>query len=517
MTDALHGLLLRTAERDPGKSVFVARDTSTSYGELRERAAALAARLRSLGVARGDRVAILLDGDVDYLVAFYGALMAGAAAVPLCPDTRTEPLVYALAHAGAAAVVLDAENVRWLRGHEERVPTVRALVVRGALAEPPALRTVEYAQAIAHPERLYDAGAAGDDLAALVYTSGTTGRPKGVMLSHRNFTANIRAIVRYLELTASDTVGMVLPFYYVYGNSVLHTHVAVGGTIAQLGSLAFLGQVAENLVRFGCTGFSGVPSTFARLTSLATLGSYDLSRLRYVTQAGAAMAPALIERLQTALPLARVFVMYGQTEAAGRLSYVPPERLREKLGSAGIAIDGVRLRICDPEGNELPRGTLGEVVAQGENVMLGYYRDPETTARVLTHAGLRTGDIGMMDDEGYLFLAGRESELIKSGGHRISPYEIEDAIARAPSVHEVGVCGVPDELLGEAIVAYVVPNEGADPTKREILDACVASLPKFKLPAQVWSVGELPRTPTGKLTRRELRTWHAEQRGTRLK
>lgn len=518
MTDALHRHLLASAERHPDKAVFAARSGTTSYGTLVERAAKLAHTLRALGLARGDRVAILLDGDVDYLAAFYGASMAGGVAVPLCPDTPTEPLVYALAHAAARVAVLDADNLRLLQGQEARLPELRHVLVRGNVAAPLAIPTIAYADAVAGTASCFDEGASNADLAALVYTSGTTGRPKGVMLSHRNISANVRAIVKYLELSAHDTVGMILPFYYIYGNSVLHTHVAVGGTIAHLGSLAYLGRVVENLVSFGCTGLSGVPSTFARLMQLTTLGSHDLGRLRYVTQAGAAMTPALADRLQQALPAARIFVMYGQTEASGRLAYVPPERLADKRGSAGKAIDGVTLRICDPTtGHELPRGTLGEVVAEGENVMLGYFRDPEATARVLAGSVLRTGDLGTMDDEGYLFLTGRESEMIKSGGVRSSPVEIEEAIAGTPGVHDVGVCGVPDEILGESIVAYVVAREGVTPTKRAILDACFAGLPRFKVPAQIWLIDELPRTQTGKLTRRELRRFHAEQRGTLLK
>jgi acyl-CoA synthetase (AMP-forming)/AMP-acid ligase II len=356
-------------------------------------------------------------------------------------------------------------------------------------------------------EPLADASVGEDALAAIIYTSGTTGRPKGVMLAHRNLVANVRSIVAYLELGPRDVVGMVLPFYYVYGNSVLHTHLAAGGTIAHAGSMVFPTAVLKEMARRGCTGFSGVPATFARLLSLSSFDGHDLSALRYVTQAGAAMTPQLVTRLRERLPSVRIFVMYGQTEASARLSYLPPERLDDKLGSAGVAIPGVTLKICDAAGRELPRGELGEVVAQGDNLMLGYYRDPEATERTLRPEGLRTGDIGRMDEEGFIFLEGRESELIKSGGHRISPYEIEDALMRTPGVREAAVCGVPDELLGEAIYAFLIPNDAAEVTKKAVLDACYTALPKFKMPAQVYLVDELPRGPTGKLQRMRLREW----------
>lgn len=504
--DLLHALLDRSAERFPEKAVFVGAAGTTTYRELATRAAALAGALREHGVRRGDRVALLLDGDVDYLVAFYGILAAGAAAVPLCPDTRSDPLLHALQHSEACAAVLDARNLRYLEGRTHEVPQLRALLVRGAPAmqAPGRVRPVPFAEAISAGLAAPDVGLTPEDLAAIVYTSGTTGRPKGAMLAHRNLVANIRSIVEYLELGPEDTAGMVLPFYYVYGNSVLHTHVAAGATIAQLGSMTFVAEVIAGLARHRCTGLSGVPSTFARLCSFEAMSRHDLSALRYVTQAGAAMAPALVQRLRSLLPQARVFVMYGQTEASARLSYVPPERLDEKLGSAGKAIPGVTLKIVDPEGRELPRGEIGEVVAQGENVMLGYFRDPEATARALRPEGLRTGDVGYMDEEGYLFLQGRATELIKSGGHRISPYEVEAPIATVPGVQEVAVCGVPDELLGEAVVAWIVPAEGARPTRAAVLAACHAALPRFKVPARFFLVPSLPRTESGKLRRRAL-------------
>lgn len=515
--ERLHDLLLASVDRHPDKPAFVRKGEAVSYRDLEERIARFAGALTDSGVRRGDRVAVVLDGDSDYLVAFYGALIAGAAPVPLCPDTRTGPLVYALAHSGARAAVLDAANLRWLDGHATEIPELRALFVRGqgTLTQPGHLSTLSFRDALSGP-RGHDAGATANDLCALVYTSGTTGRPKGVMLSHRNLTANVRSIVSYLELTSDDTVGMVLPFYYVYGNSVMHTHLAVGGTIAQLGSLTFVPQVVEALANFGCTGFSGVPATFARLLSFSSFHKYDLSRLRYMTQAGAAMTPALIEKLRAAFPTVRVFVMYGQTEASARLAYVPPERLVEKMGSAGMAIPGVTLTICDNEGRELPRGEVGEVVARGENVMLGYFNDAEATAKVLRPEGLRTGDIGYMDEDGFIFLKGRESELIKCGGHRISPYEIEQAIAKAAGVHECAVVGIPDDMLGEAIAAYIIPEAGVTLTKKAILDACFEALPKFKMPTLLYVIDEFPRGPTGKLKRKELIDWHREGRGQKL-
>jgi long-chain acyl-CoA synthetase len=299
-------------------------------------------------------------------------------------------------------------------------------------------------------------------------------------------------------------VAMVLPFHYAYGNSVLHTHLSVGASIVAAGSMMFPMQVLENIALQRCTGFPGVPSTFARLTGLSGVERHDLSCLRYVTQAGAAMTPALTQKLQALLPEARIFVMYGQSEASARLAYLPPEKLHEKLGSAGKAIPGVKLKIVGPDGAELPALATGEVVAEGDNVMRGYWRDPEQTAKVLRPSGLHTGDLGWMDEDGYLYIVGRESEMIKSGAHRISPREIEDVIESIDGVLECAVVGVPDEQLGQAILAVVAPRDGHELERQGLLRTCLEELPRYKLPAHVLTVSALPRTPAGKVARAEL-------------
>jgi len=522
----LHELLQASARRSPDRIAFVRGDLATSYAELLERARRFGGSLRELGVERGDRVAILLDGDADYLIAFYGALLAGAAAVPLCPDTRTAPLVNALAHSGAKVVVLDAPNLRWLEGQAQALPELRCVVQRAAGAPPAgialsdrgAIVTREFAELLAgsHAESHAGADVTLDDqaLAAIFYTSGTTGRPKGVRLTHRNFVANVRSVASSLELSADDRVGMVLPFFYAYGNSVLHTHLSVGATIVQAGSMVFPAAVVGELTRQRCTGLAGVPSTFAHLLALSSFGEPALDGLRTITQAGAAMPAALLRDLRARLPRARIHLMYGQTEATARLACLPPERLGDKPGSAGRAIPGVTLTIRDAEGHELPRGTVGEIVAQGPNVMAGYHRDPEASARVLRPEGLRTGDLGRMDDEGFLFLEGRESDLIKSGGHRIAPAEIEEVLSRVEHVREAAVCALPDDVLGAVVHGVVVTSRPV--TRKQLLDACHAALPQFKMPRQVHEVDALPRGPTGKLDRAQLVTWIAQGRTRRL-
>jgi acyl-CoA synthetase (AMP-forming)/AMP-acid ligase II len=507
----LHALLAASTQRAPDRSVFIRRGTATSYGELDDASGRLATSLRELGVKRGDRVALVLDNLVEYLVAYYGILKAGAAVVPLCPDTRTGTLSYALGHCEARAVILEGNNSKLLAGQAEALPSLRHVISIGPpkLDRSAGFEVAELAALLEHGSALADDGAGGDDLASIVYTSGTTGRPKGVMLSHRNLVANIRSIVSYLELTSGDVIAMVLPFFYVYGNSVLHTHICAGGAVAHVGSMAFPAAVLKGIEANRCTGLSGVPSTFARFIQFSALERYDLSSLRYLTQAGGPMTPALTQKLKAAIPHVRIFVMYGQTEASARLSYLPPDDLERKLGSAGIGIPGVTLRVMDKEGNEVPRGEVGEIVARGENIMQGYWRNPEETARTLRPEGMRTGDLARMDEEGFIYIVARESDMIKSGAHRIGPKEIEDVIEKLPEVAQAAVVGVPDELLGEAIAAFLVLVEGAVLDKKQVLQACHADLPRFKMPGHVRFVDALPRTQTGKLRRNELKEWFA--------
>ncbi len=512
----LHALLCERAERAPDRPAYVRRGETTAYGELASRAARLAHALREAGLRRGDRVGLVLDARVEYLIAHYGVLMAGGAVVPLSPDTRPRVLRHALSHSAARAVVIGAGELRHLAAVTAELPALGLAVVVDARAGPalgPSVRAVRFEELVAAGSELFDAGAAGEDLASVTYTSGTTGPPKGVMLAHRNLVANVRSIVDYLELGPEDRVAMVLPYHYVYGSSVLHTHLAAGGAVVDAGTVAFPAAVLDSIEAHRCTGLSGVPSTFARLARVEDLGAWDLSSLRYVTQAGAAMTRALTETLRRMLPTARIFVMYGQTEAAARLSYLPPEALDEKLGSVGIAIPGVELSIVDAAGEPVPPGTVGEIVARGDNVMLGYLGDPDATAKALRGGVLHTGDLGTMDEDGYLFVVGRESEMIKSGGHRIGPHEIEEVIAAVPGVAECAVAGVPDDLLGQAVAAFVVLEEGARVDVRAIKKACFEELPRHKMPARVAFVPALPRSDRGKLLRKDLAASFAKEGG----
>ncbi len=503
MSTLVH-LLSESVHRNATAEAIIHGDRRITYGELWSSICNVAGLFRDRGMEKGARVAILLENSPEYVATYYGALAAGGAAIGLNTAARARDLLNWIRHSGASWVVANARHKELKSVAEGLGPDTRLLVV----GESPALKTVETVEATWDEVMKAEAPAPDlgrlndpDALAAIIYTSGTTGSPKGVSLSHRNLTANTRSILEYLDLRSTDRIVNVLPFYYSYGNSILHTHLAVGGAVILENSLAFPHRVVEKLVAERSTGFSGVPSTFALLLARTELKDYDLSALRYITQAGGPMPPANQERLKRVLPHIRIFIMYGQTEATARLTYLPPERLEEKLGSCGIPIPGVRIEIRGEDGAPLPPHKSGEICATGENIMLGYWKDPEMTRGVLKDGWLMTGDLAHFDEDGFIFIDGRSSEMIKSGGQRISPKEIEEVICELDGIAEVGVSGVPDEMLGQIIKAVIVPKAGASLDSKAIQRHCLENLAQYKIPKIIEYAKELPKTGSGKLRR----------------
>jgi long-chain acyl-CoA synthetase len=314
----------------------------------------------------------------------------------------------------------------------------------------------------------------------------------------------VDSIVDYLGLGRDDSIVSVLPFYYSYGASVLHTHLAVGAYLVIEPNLVFPHTMVETMARERVSGFSGVPSTFLLLLNRVPLADYDLSSLRYLTQAGGAMAPATTQRLREALPRARIFIMYGQTEATARLTWLPPDRLDEKPGAVGIPVAGVEIVVRREDGQPAEPAEIGEVHARGPGVMLGYWRNPDATAAVLRDGWLRTGDMGHLDAEGYLFLSGRRSDMIKTGAHRVHPKDVEEVVAELQEVDEVAVIGVDDDTLGQVIKALVVVKSGQALSANQVKAHCRARLAIYKIPKFIEFVDALPKTASGKIRRAQL-------------
>jgi acyl-CoA synthetase (AMP-forming)/AMP-acid ligase II len=320
----------------------------------------------------------------------------------------------------------------------------------------------------------------------------------------KNIDANTRSIVRYLSLSAHDRALLILPLYYCYGRSVLQTHLFAGGSVFLDSRFAFPRTVLEALGAEGCTGFAGVPLTFEIILRKVDVSTLSFPRLRYLTQAGGAMAPETITWVRKVFHPAKLFVMYGQTEATSRLSYLPPERADDKQGSIGIPIPGVELAVVDEAGLPLADGETGDLVARGDNVTLGYLDEPEETTAILHDGWLWTGDLAYRDTDGFFFHQGRSKEILKIGGHRVSPIEIERVVAEHPDVAEAAVIGATDALMGELPAAFVVLKPGAAPKEDELRRFCHGRTPPYMVPISFTVVDALPRNEAGKLMRAAL-------------
>lgn len=509
----LHEWLLERAERRPEAPAVATPGARLSYGDLSARVRALAAHLAAAGVRRGDRIVAALPSTPAAVAASLAVQVLGAVPVEVKPEWGPDMLGEVLAQTGARQAFVRGRDARSWGTLGAAHGLERLWVVHGgphpapaapAAGAPPATLVLEDGRVDPALGSAPPAAPVRPDptsAAVVLYTSGSTGRPRGVIQTHRNIDANARSIVQYLDLHEDDRAMLVLPLSYCYGRSVLQTHLLVGGSVFLDGRFAFPRVVLGAMASEGCTGFAGVPLTFEIVRRQVEVSTLAFPRLRYLTQAGGAMAPETIDWVRRAFAPARLFVMYGQTEATSRLSYLPPERAEEKRGSIGVAIPGVELRVVDEDGRELPHGETGHLVARGDNVTPGYLGQPEETAAILRAGWLWTGDLAARDADGYFFHRGRSKEILKIGGHRVSPTEIEHVLAAHPDVAEAAIVGAPDALKGEVPVAYVVARPGRSPAADALEAFCRARLPPYCVPARFTMVGALPRNDAGKLLR----------------
>lgn len=499
--------LFNAAERFPDKEAIIQIDKRTTYREILKAARGVARWLIDENIKCGDRVAILMEDPSEYVISYFGILMAGGIVVALNTQTSTRTLEYLFNNCQISLLLTHNKFIKYFRELYDKLPTLTSIAISGFknnCDQNLPFGCFDFIQIVNTSSQntsdiQLSAGITDSDIAQIIYTSGTTGEPKGVMLRHSNLAANSRSIIQYLRLNSEERHMLVLPAFYSYGNSILLTHFALGATLVVHQSFVYPNVVLDMMLKEKVTGFSGVPSTYAILLNRSSIRNYSFPHLRYLTQAGGAMSPKLAQELKTILAHVDIYIMYGQTEASARLSYLEPKELFRKAGSIGRAIPGVTLQVLNQEGKNVKAGEIGEIVAQGENIMASYWSDPGKTALILRKEGLWTGDLARKDEEGYLYIVGRNSEMIKSGSHRIGPKEIEEIILEHQAALEVAVLGIDDEILGEAIKACIVLKEGISCTKKEILSHCRKNLPLYKVPHHIEFCEELPKTPSGKI------------------
>lgn len=510
----LQDCLADSARRLPDRVALVCDGERLTYAELDARSNALAHALGRHGVARGDRVLVFADNTVQAVVSFWAILKANAVACLINSQTRVDKLTRLLADCRAAVLVSDHRHAATFVEAAARSPWLNAVIVSGGIEDERARRLPGWASWDAALAEGRDAPPArlniDQDLAAIIYSSGTTGEPKAVMLTHRNMLAASASIAAYLGHVEDDVVLDVLPLSLTYGVYQMIVTFRTGGRLVLERSFAFPAQVLRRMADEGVTGFAGVPMIFAVLIRFEKLRDYDLSRLRYVTNAAAALPVPHLLRLRELLPDVRLYSMYGQTECA-RISYLPPEDLDRKPGSIGIPIPNTEFWIVDEHGKRAAPNHVGELVVRGAHVMRGYWERPEATAQRLREGPvpgervLYTGDLCRMDEEGYLYFVSRSDDIIKTRGEKVSPREVENALAEIRGVREAAVVGVPDEMLGQAVKAFVVPAEGARLTEKQVQLECEKRLESYMVPRQVVFVPDLPRTSGGKVKKSELK------------
>jgi acyl-CoA synthetase (AMP-forming)/AMP-acid ligase II len=516
----LSDFLTETARRVPGKTAAAfpgaagALDTIT-FAALDRAARQVAARLGRLGVGPGKRVAILYDNSLPALIYFWGVLRAGAQPVDVPGLAGTAAIAGMLAESRPAALAAAPRQLAKLgaEGLAAAPPILLSTADAGAEAGGRAVVALEEILAVEAPVEAPPAVAPGD-VALIIYTSGTTGRPKGVMLSHDNLRSNVLAFNSRIGLVAEDSLLVIVPLHFIHGRIQLLTHTLLGATLYFSGGFQFPKNVLGEIERHQVTGVSGVPFHFVTLLSHTKLKATPLPHLKNITITGGAPSPAALRELQDAVPHVRIHLNYGQTESSPRLTYLEPEEVFRRVGSCGRALPGVTIELLGEDDQPVPPGQVGQVVATSPGIMKGYVSgDERTSGRIDGRGRLRTGDLGRFDADGYLYLSGRSSEMIKSAGERIFPREIEEVIDAFDGVAESAVLGLPDPVLGEKLVACVTVKEGATIVLGDLRAHCLKSLPFVRTPREVRFVKSLPKTASGKIVRASLGAVFADGTG----
>ncbi len=505
----LQDLLQDTAQRWPDGEALVCAGRRWCYADIEAHSDGFAHALVAHGVKRGDRVVVFLENSCEAVIALYGAMKAGAVAVPVNPLTKAEKLTFVLRDAEPAAFVSDAHLSEAYGSALADVHPPLVIINAPRAHEDCGLAFAEASEPRARPP----VPVIDQDLAMIIYTSGSTGEPKGVMLSHHNMVSAARSVSQYLGLDRSDRIFCCLPLAFDYGLYQVLMGFMVGACVVLERSFAFPAATLKAIAGECVTVLPGVPTMFSILLGRESLfASYDCRSVRIVTNTAASLAPRHIEGLQRLLPQARIFSMYGLTECK-RVTYLPPEELGCRPASVGRGMPNEEVYLVDPDGRRLPPGSLGELVVRGSHVMRGYWRRPEDTARRLKpgpYPGeqvLYSGDIFHMDEDGYLYFIGRSDDIIKSRGEKVSPREVENVLYGLKEIIEAAVIGIDDEMLGQAVHAFVVLAEEGALNEREIIRHCHEHLESYMVPKAVHIVPSLPKTETGKIRKSGLSSW----------
>jgi long-chain acyl-CoA synthetase len=495
----LDQILSKSAENFGEKAAIVWNDKEYSFKDLDSMSNKFAHALLEKGLTKGDRVCIFMQNSPEFVVSHFGIIKAGCITVPLNVMYRKRELVHMVNDSGATVMVTSEGNLPYVLEVRNDLKSLREIIVTSSNVPEGCLsfyRLLENGV-----DKPTDVRNADDDVAVICYTSGTTGSAKGAMITHSNFISNISTLSQLWELTDRDKLMMALPMFHVHGLGIaVHGMVYCGYTMVLLERFDAK-KVMEGIDKYKCTVFMGVPTMYIKLLELDDC-KYDLSSMRLWTVGSAPMPVDAMEKFKERYGF-ELLERYGMTETAVVIASNPLKGKR-KPGSVGLPIPGVEVMIVDDEDNPLPVNEVGEIVVRGPNVMKGYWNRPQETEEAFRNGWFHTGDLGKIDEEGYLHIVGRKKEMIISGGFKVFPREVEEVLHTHPKVKEVAVVGIPDPVRGESVKAYIVLKDGTTATEKELDEYCRNNLAAFKVPRIYEFVSSIPRTPSGKILNRLL-------------
>jgi long-chain acyl-CoA synthetase len=510
----LHESLLFSALRPTiaTKPAVIVEGRPYSYAQLQAAARSLAVAMQARGLERGDRVAIFMDNTWPCVVSVYATLLAGGVFLVINPQTKSDKLEFVLSDSGARLLLTDAHLLNIFSPVVGRVSTLQAIIMSG---EPVAAQQLDakpltrFDDALNEPGQLHDAGTIGLDLAALIYTSGSTGNPKGVMQTHQSMVFAAGSLIQYLRLGEGDRILCLLPLAFDYGLYQLLMAVTLGATLVLERSFIYPAEIYARMRETGVTVFPGVPTVYAMMISAHARAPLCFPEVTRVTNTAAALPDNFVARLHEIFPNALIYKMYGLTECK-RVCYLEPELADSKPGSVGKAIPGTEVYLLNEDGEPVVAGDTGILHVRGAHVMLGYWNRPDLSdfmlkpGRLPGERVLCTHDHFRMDAEGFLYFVGRTDDIIKTRGEKVSPVEVENALHGIAGIREAAVVGIPDELLGAAIRAYIVLEPGASLSGKQIRALSAGVLENFMVPKEIVFCDDLPKTPTGKVSKRLL-------------
>lgn len=513
----LHSFLLKNTEKFPDKEALTFEEQRLTYSMVEAQSNQLAESLIDLGIQRHDRIIIFLNNSIETVISIWAIIKSGGVFILLSPTMKASNLEYFIKDSGAEIIISHSRSMDTINKAIRTIKNnLKIIYVDSNLNDKDNLMNLDFytllnSQNSIPSKKLRERidQTIDYDLATLVYTSGSTGEPKGVMCPHFNIVSAARSLIEVFENNVNDIILNVLPLSFNYGLYQVLMCAMFGGTLVLEDSFIFPAKILQKIEKENVTGFPIVPTIIALLLKMKTIQNYKLGTLRYISNTGAALPVPHIQKFNKLFPHTKIYSMFGLTECK-RITYLPPEEIKIRPDSVGKAMPNCEVFLVDENGDEVKDGEIGELTVRGSNVMRGYWNEPELSVKVFRQSKiqgeklLHTGDLFYRDAEGYLYFIGRKDDMIKSKGKKVSPKEVENVLCSIKGIAEAAVIGVPDNVLGQAVKAYVVRQNGKPIDINYILQYCSENMELFMVPKYIEFMNELPRNSNGKVDKKML-------------